>query len=382
MPGRYYMGVDYRPDHSFRIPNPALNAAIGSPDACLRCHADKDSRWSQETMVQWYGPGRRGHYGEIIARGRNGDPAAAAELARLAGDLLYPVNVRATALSLLAGFPGLQTEQAMEIALQDDEALIRHAAVSFIQPDDPKKLVKLLGPVLYDPVMTVRIEAARRMTGDIGQYLDNDQKQLFKAVLQEYENAMLYTADFAPSRHNLGNLYASLDRPEDAVRQYRDALRIDAKFYPAKVNLAILYNKLGQNEQAETLLKEVVAEEPGQYESAYTLGLLLAEMHKYREAAGYLERAAAGLPDRPRIRYNLGLLYQYLQDPQQAENSLRAALEQEPQNLDFQYGLAEFYLKLGRFEEARPIVEDMVTTHPENPIGPQMMEFIRQNSGR
>ncbi|MBW2066834.1 MAG: hypothetical protein JRJ03_18145 [Deltaproteobacteria bacterium] len=25
MPGRYYMGIDYRPDHSFRVPRPHLS---------------------------------------------------------------------------------------------------------------------------------------------------------------------------------------------------------------------------------------------------------------------------------------------------------------------------------------------------------------------
>ena len=106
MPGRNYMGIDYRPDHSFRIPDPALDAAIGAPDACLRCHVDKEPQWSQESVAEWYGPGLTPHYGSIIARGRQGDPDAAGALVRLAGDLLYPVNVRATALSLLAAYPG------------------------------------------------------------------------------------------------------------------------------------------------------------------------------------------------------------------------------------------------------------------------------------
>ena len=382
MPGRYYMGVDYRPDHSFRIPDPALDAAIGAPDACLRCHVDQQSSWSQETMTEWHGPGRRKHYGEIIARARSGDPDAAASLIRLAGDVLYPVNVRATALSLLAGYPGPATQQAMEIALMDEEALLRHSAVTVIQPSTPQELAKLLGPVLYDPVRTVRIEAARRLAGDISQYLDEDQRTLFQEVLQEYENAMLYTADFPYSRHNLANLYASLDRPEDAITQYREAIRIDEQFYPAKVNLALLYNQRGQNEQAEQLLREVVSAEPGQFELAYSLGLLLAEMQKYREAVLYLEQALTGLPDRARIHYNLGLIYQYLQNPVKAESELRAALQLEPMNLDFQYGLADHYLKQGRFEDARPIAEDMIFMHPENPIGSQMLEFIRRNTGR
>jgi predicted Zn-dependent protease len=65
-----------------------------------------------------------------------------------------------------------------------------------------------------------------------------------------------------------------------------------------------------------------------------------------------------------------------------AESQLRAALDLEPQNLDFQYGLADFYLKRGMFEKARPIVEDMVAMHPENPIGAQMLNYIRMNTGR
>jgi hypothetical protein len=93
MPGRYYMGIDYRPDHSFRIPSPALNAAVNSPDACLRCHIDKNSAWSVDTVTKWYGPGRKHHYGEILTDGRRGTPEAKDDLIRLAGDPLYPVIV-------------------------------------------------------------------------------------------------------------------------------------------------------------------------------------------------------------------------------------------------------------------------------------------------
>jgi tetratricopeptide (TPR) repeat protein len=382
MPGRYFMGVDYRPDHSFRIPDPALDAAIGAPDACLRCHLDQDTQWSQEAVNEWYGPGRTPHYGTVIARGRKGDTDAGPDLLRLAGDPLYPVNVRATALALLAGYPGEQTLQAMEIALMDEEALIRRTAASNIQPPDPNTLAKLLVPVLYDPVKTVRIESARRLVGNMAQYLDADQQELQQAVLKEFEDAMLYSADFAASRHNLANLYAELGRPEDAIRQYEEAIRIDKQFFPATANLAVLYNQSGKNEQAEQLLKEALAAEPELYELAYSLGLLLVEMQQYGEAVGYLEQASKGLPERPRIHYNLGLLYQRMQVESKAESELRAALALEPQSLDFQFGLADYYLKRGRFAEALPIVEDMVSMHPDNPIGAQMLNFIRTNTGR
>ena len=382
MPGRYYMGVDYRPDHSFRIPDPTLDAAIGAPDACLRCHADKDSQWSQDTVHEWYGPGLRSHYGTVIAKGRQGDPDAGKDLVRLAEDLLYPVIVRATALSLLVNYPGEESEQAVEIALMDEEALIRRTAVSSIHLPDMEKLAKLITPMLYDPVKTVRIEAASRLAGDLTQYLDTDQLEVFQGVLQEYKAAMEYSADFSFARYNLANLYTELDRPEDAISQYEAAIRIDSQFFPAKANLALLYNQKGQNDRAEQLLRDVVTAQPELYEMAYSLGLLLVEMQKYREALAYLEQASRGLPERARIHYNLGLLYQHLQDSMRAENELQAALALEPQSLDFQYGLADHYLKRGRFEEARPIVEDMVSMHPDNPIGSQMLNFIQQNTGK
>jgi tetratricopeptide (TPR) repeat protein len=382
MPGRNYMGIDYRPDHSFRIPDPSLNAALNTPDACLRCHVDKDVKWSDETITKWYGPGRLPHYGTVIAKGRSQDPDAGEELVRLASDLLYPVIVRATALSLLAAYPDEQTNQTIEIGLMDEEALIRRTAVSTIQLDDRQKLAKLLASMLYDPVKAVGIEAASRLAGELKTHLDEDQLQVFQAVLQEFEAAMLYSADFSFGRYNLANLYGELDRPQEAISNYEAAIKIDSQFYPAKVNLAMLYNQQGNNDQAEQLLREVVESEPELYEISYSLGLLLVEMQQYNEAITYLEKAAKGLPDQARIHYNLGLLYQQLQRTIRAEKELQLAQMLEPENLDFQYGLADHYLKRGMLREARRIAEKMAATHPDNPIGSQILNYIDRNQGR
>jgi len=125
-----------------------------------------------------------------------------------------------------------------------------------------------------------------------------------------------------------------------------------------------------------------MTEQPELHEVAYSFGLLLVELKKYREAVTYLERAVSGLPGRARIHYNLGLLYQHLQDARLAEKELLAALALEPHSLDFQYGLVDHYLKRGLFEQARPIAERMASQHPENPIGGQILEYIKRNTGR
>ena len=361
MPGRTYMGIDYRPDHSLRIPRPDLSSSIQVPNACNRCHFQQTNAWSHETMTQWYGPGRRPHYGTVLEDGRKGSPQAEKALLKMAADPLYPVIVRATALSLLTAYPGESTRRTFELALMDEEALIRQAAVSGLQAKSEKKLAELLTPLLYDPVKAVRIEAARKLAGKPGAHLNEEDRKVFNRVLVEFEKAMIYAADFAYARFNLANLDMALDRPESAIQNYKAAIAIDDLFYPAKVNLAMLYNGMGEKDQAEDLLRQVVAAHPQQYQTAYSLGLLLAEKKRYGEAAQYLAAAAHGMPDHARVHYNLGVLLDYLGKDLEAEKALLRTLEIEPENISFLTAAAQYYIKRRQYEKAEVLTERIAT---------------------
>jgi len=378
MPGRYYMGIDYRPDHSIRIPRPDLSVKMGTPNACNRCHVDETAPWADEYITKWYGPGRRHHYGTTIQAGRNGMPGAHKDLIRVAVDPLYPVIVRATALSLLKAFPGEKTTRAYELSLMDDEALIRRTAVEGLNASRMKRQAELISPLLYDPVKAVRIEAASKLVGAPSKHLDSNEHEVFRGDLNEFVGAMEYSGDFAFGRYNLGNLYVSLKRPEDAIRNYAAAIKIDDLFYPAKVNLAMLYNQLGKNNEAERLLREVVQTHPQMYELKYSLGLLLAEQKKYHEASSYLSSAARGLPKRSRIHYNSGLILDYLRRDTAAEAALMRALELEPNNMDYLQGMAEFYLKRKRYEKAGKIAWQMIARHPSNLTGHRTLDIIKR----
>jgi tetratricopeptide (TPR) repeat protein len=379
MPGRDYMGIDYRPDHSFRIPRPDLTLQIGVPNACDRCHVDKTTAWSVEAMAKWYGKRQRPHYGTVLAEGRRQAPEAVAGLVRLAQDRLYPAIVRATALALLSAYPGDETQAALDRALVDEDALLRYTAVLNFAVSNPAGRIRLVGPLLYDPVKAVRIEAARNLVGVPPELMPDDLARKYQTVLAEYRNAMEYTADFAPSRHNLGNLAADLGQVETAVAHYRNAIDIDSRFYPARVNLAMLYNRMGKNAEAETLLRQVVAANPELYEIQYSLGLLLAERGKYAEAENHLALAAIGRPGRARIHYNLGLLRQQLGQDREAEAALQRASKIEPGNLEFLYALADFYFKRGRLAQAEQTAEKMIASHPQQRIGYELLELIRSS---
>jgi tetratricopeptide (TPR) repeat protein len=314
MPEKAYMVIDERADHSLRVPRPDLDQKTGSPNACnaAGCHGDKSVAWSVEHYEKWYGLARKPHYGTTLAEGRLGSPDAKAELIRLAGDMLYPAMVRATALSLLPNYPSPESTAAFARALADEDALVRYTAVNNAGAETAERYVDLLAPLLFDPVRSVRIMAASRLADAPPDLLEPYQQEALASGLEEYEAAMAYSLDFSFGGFNLANLYSRLGDAAKAEIYYRTALDIDGLFIPARANLAILLNSLGRNEEAEAQLRAALEAEPEMYDLAYSLGLLLAEMGRYEEAEKYLATAVEGMPGHLRAAYNLEQIRDYL----------------------------------------------------------------------
>jgi len=314
MPEQPYMVIDWRADHSLRIPRPDLSQSLGTPNACSQggCHDDRPLSWSVDAFTRWYGQAKKPHYGPTLAAGREGLPEARDELVRLAGNELYPAIVRATALSLLGWYPGEESTAAFALALADPEPLMRHTAVNNIVVSSPEELVELVAPLLFDPMRAVRMQAAVQLADAPDRLLKPYQREALAETLAEYRKAMEYSLDFAFAGHNLGNLAARLGDAAEAEKYYRTAVSIDDLFFPAKANLAVLLNARGENDEAEALLRSILDAYPEQHEVAYSLGLLLAEMGRYVEAESFLARAAAGMPGHPGADRNLLAIREYL----------------------------------------------------------------------
>jgi tetratricopeptide (TPR) repeat protein len=382
MPGRVYMGIDYRNDHSIRIPRPDLSMVINTPNACKECHWDKVNQWSADYCTTWYGAKQRAHYGSIFAKAREGSPEAQPDLIRLAHDLLSLGIVRATALSLLRSYPNEETLKAFEQALMDPEPLVRQTAIQDLAQLHPQVSVRLITPLLYDPVKAVRLQAAMTMTALPREQLGHRQTKAFEAALKEYQEAMAHVGDFPSGQFNLGNMHVNLGNRESAEKHYQAAIQIDHLFYPAKINLAMLYNSMGRQEEAERLFREVVSAYPDLYEAAYSLGLLLVERNKYQDAVDFLRIAANGMPDRARIQYNLGLLLQQLKQDAEAETALQRAYELNNNHFDYLYALTDFYLKRNQLKKAQHYVEQLAAKHPDQPIVHELLKYIEEKMQR
>ncbi|HWR74371.1 MAG TPA: tetratricopeptide repeat protein [Bacteroidales bacterium] len=378
MVGRYYMGNDYRRDHSFRIPSPALTLSIGTPNACNDCHKDKTTAWSQSFMKKWYGEKTRPHYGETFAAARQGDRSVISELILYARNELFPLMVRATAVHFLGDLNTSESNLAVEKALSDPASLVRHTAIMSYNPTDALSYERLMMPLLNDPVRAIRSEAGIRLSEVPENQLSVAARKARKSALEEYRNIHLYNSDFPGGRYNLGIMYANAGELEMAAQSYRDALKIDGLFYMAKVNLAMVYTQQRKNDEAEKLLREVLVENPEIADINYSLALLLAERGRYDESRKFFLKAAAMMPQRPRILYNLGLLENSLGNTAAAEENLLKALNREPDNYDFLYAITTFYLEHKQNTKALPYARQIAEKFPQNPAGNQLLEAAKK----
>ena len=372
MPKAPFMVVHMRADHSIRVPRPDLTRDLGVPNACSGCHKDKSLSWVGNAFDRWYGTARKPHYGTVLAAGRRADPAAKADLLRLAGDALSPTLVRATALSLLGRYQGADVAAAFRSTLLDEEPLIRRTAVADAPIEDGAERASRLAPLLSDPFRAVRLEAAAQLAGTSPSLLRPYQQDALGTALADYVKAMEYSLDFSSAGHNLGLLYERKGDPGRAELYYRRAVAVDDLFFPPKANLAILLARQGKNAEAERLLREVLAANPEQAQVAYSLGLLVAETGKMEEAAALLARAAAGLPSYARAAYNAGLALTQVGRAAEAERMLRRAVELEPSSYDFAFALGDFLLRQGRLAEVGEVADRMAAIDATRPEAAQL----------
>jgi predicted CXXCH cytochrome family protein len=305
MPTKNYMVVDARRDHSIRVPRPDLSVALGTPNACTQCHADRAAQWAAETVASWYPGGRRTtpHYGTALQAGRVGAADAEQLLDRLILDQSQPAIARASALPLLMPYASPGSEPAIKAAIADPDPLVRSAAPRAFVGSPPPRIVHAAAPLLSDPVRAVRIEAARALAGTDLLALPPEQQIALVKATAELSAAERVDADRPEAHLNLGLLDLRRRQMPEAEAEYRTALRLDPNFAPALANLADLDRARGMDEEGAELLKKAMAIEPENADVRYALGLYLVRKHDYPEALDLLRRAHELMPDNARYAY-------------------------------------------------------------------------------
>ena len=378
MTGRYYMEVDHRRDHSFRVPRPDQSKRFGTPNACNDCHTDRSAEWASRAIVEWYGEDRAPHFSETLLKADTEGTGAYTELRELVADTTQPEIIRATAVWYVGQFPALQSADILEEAINSSSPLVRSSAAKALDNLPPDQRKPLLSQALGDSVRAVRVSAFRGLAGFTENDFEPAQQGNFQKALEEYKAYLEINQYFPQGLMNRGQFYEQRGETGNAMEAYYRALERDPYFNPARMNLAYLHNSRGENDQAEELLVKVTEQEPDFGQAYYSLGLLLAEQNRLQEAVSWFEQAAGLMPEQSRVFYNWAIALQTLDRPQEAESAYEEAISLDPRNGDYLYGIITLYLQQEQYESALEYAEELNRLFPNNPNVQQILQLIER----
>ena len=384
MPAKTYMVVDVRRDHSFRVPRPDFSVTHGTPNACTQCHRDKPAKWAADAVVKWYGANRRQEPRFVAAMdaGRRGTLTAEKQLAALITDSEQPGIARATALSLLPQYVTSITFPAIQAGLNDTDALVRREAIRALEPLPPRDRLELAGPLLADPIRSVRIEAARLLAGTPSDLLQAEVKSSLDRATSEYIASEMATAERPESHINLALFDTQMGHVSEAENELQTALRLDPGSVPAMVNLADLYRMQNRDDQSEQWLEKAVAVAPDAAEPIHALGLLKVRQKQYPEALGLLARAAALLPGNVRYSYVYAVALNSTRQTKKAITILEQAHNRRPADRDVLLALTTIERDSGNFPLAIQYARQLAELSPGDPQTQQLLMDLLKRGGQ
>ena len=318
-----YMLVDPRRDHSFRIPRPDLTQMLEVPNACNQCHIDKDAAWAADVLADRFGAPDL-HYGMILAGARAGEPPFEQALAQIATDVNTSAIVRATALSLTAGYSRRMTSTAIEAGLMDPNPLVRIGALRGAERWVPDRRWRQTKRLLEDEVLAVRIEAARILM-PVRQDLAPADQRLLGESLDAYLKVASLTADRAEGQTNIALVHLARNDIAAAEASLIEAMKLNPQWVPALVNLADLYRASGRDVLGGDLLAQALQLVPANGEVLVAQALWLVRQNRTDEALPLL-KTAWQVSQETRFAYVYAVALNGAADPQGALAVLDAAL--------------------------------------------------------
>jgi len=385
MPAARYMLIDPRHDHSLRVPRPDQSVALGVPNACTRCHADRKPEWAAAKAQAWYGRSPDGYqrFATAFHAAETGGSAVRL-LADIAGDQREPDIVRASAM---AQFPREVARshagmEAVKLALGNGDPLVRRAAVTALESLPPAERLTLALTPLSDPSRLVRIEAARVLAPIRPETLDQASRAAYERAAADFVAVQRTNDDRPEARTNLGTYFAIRGRVTAAETELRAALALDPTFVPAYVNLADLYRAEQREPDVRRVLAEGLTAAPDDASLHYSLGLALVRAQRTTEALTHFERAAARSPDNARFVYTYAVSLHSTGKPREAIAVLDKALRRHPNDRDVLMALAAFNRDQGAFDQALRYAERLAQQYPDDPEARQLLAQLRARSPR
>jgi len=362
MPQTTYMQRHPRHDHGFTIPDPLLTKQFGIPNACNKCHTDKDTEWAIAAADQWWGDRlnrRTRSRATLIAQARQGNPEARDGLLKLLESDEIP-HWKASACLVLdrwAMEPGVIT--ALQNQLSHEHPLVRQSAARSLEAALEAPGVRAgLNKLLLDPARSVRVTAAWALR----ESLDLD-----STAAKDLQHMLQINADQPSGRMQLGQWhYARRNLPE-AIRHMETAIQWDPNSPPFHHDLALLHSTAGNTAQTIQKLRDAIKLAPNEAQYHYELGLALSETGDLAATVTALRECVRVQPRFARAWYNLGLALNQQGQTAEAIDALRQGEAAEPGDPAIPYARATIHAQLGQKAEALAAAEQAIRADPNFP---------------
>ncbi len=373
MPITTYMQRHPRHDHGFTIPDPLLTQTLGIPNACNRCHTDKDAAWSLAAVEQWYGekmnrPSRQ--RAQTIAAARRGEASGRDGLLALVGDPATAPYWQASATRLLERWLGEpRVVSALVKATIHPSPMVRAAAARSLEPVIPQRpdVRQMVGNLVTDGDRSVRTSAAWAL---------RDTLPLDTPAMAELQHQLAHNADQPIGQMQLAAFATARRDPASALNHYRKAVEWDPNSPPIRHDYAVALSLAGQAAEALAQLQACVRLDPNNAEYHYKLGLAWNETGRPDQTTVELQRAVALDPRLAPAWYNLGLAQHAAGGSAAALISLQRGENAAPDDPRLPYARATILAQLGRTVEARAAARRALTIQPGFPAAQQLLQTL------
>ena len=375
MPETTYMVIDPRRDHSIRIPRPDLSLVNAAPNACNQCHTNQNTEWAARHFSEmWPAVGEPYQsWAEAISLARSGGSRSETALINVFRDQNTPDIARATAISELSLNVSTLSGEVLQRALTDQSPLVRLAALNLLDVLQPETRYQLASKLLKDPILAVRVEAARLSAAAIRFQLQPAEHDALQIGLQEFIDTQKENADRPESHMNLGNMHTQTGNLVEAEKAFQQAIKLDQKFGPAYANLADLYRARGMDQIAGKILNDGIRKLPEDAMLYHALGLRQARSQQMDMALESLKKAADLQPGVARYIYVYGVALNSVGKTTEALQTLVQGFESHPGDREIIFMLASINRDLHQRDEALQWAQKLLEL---NPADQNAMKFI------
>jgi len=200
----------------------------------------------------------------------------------------------------------------------------------------------------------------------------------WKDELVFYERMTTYAPDYYLGHYNLGNTYFRLGENELAQKEYERAIDLNPYYSSSYVNLGGVYNTERRFDEAIGVFRKALTMRPDDEEIKANIAIAQANKQKFggevsvqdiestEDMEEQLKQAVKNNPDNPTIINNLGVFYAKSGRIDDALEYFRRAVDLKPGDLNIYINLGNAYASKGQLAEAEKMFREVISRDPED----------------